>query len=117
VGLRDLLKRRKGGAAGGDRLVLDQLRRAGADLSQPREVLHYAYASTRDGADALAAAVRGDGYDVEVRDSATGGPRPWLVLATAQRVVDEQTAEAATRRFTELAGEHGAEYDGWEASV
>jgi hypothetical protein len=52
-----------------------------------------------------------------VRDSATGGPRPWLVLATAHRVVDEQTAEAATRRFTELAGEHGAEYDGWEASV
>jgi Regulator of ribonuclease activity B len=114
-----LLRRRKDGAAGGggDRLVLDQLRQAGADLSQPREVLHYLYAPTREDADALAAAVRAEGYEVEVRDSATGGPRPWLVLATAHRVVAEETAEAATSRFSELAAEHGAEYDGWEAAV
>ena len=72
-----------------DTLTLEALQRNGADLSQPRHVLHSMYFPTREAANSAGDALRADG---------------WIV------VVDRA-------RFTALARAGGGEYDGWEASA
>ncbi len=97
-------------------MILDMLRMQGADLSQPREVLHYSYFADQAAADAAAAQEREAGYEVRVEPSAAGDGK-WVALATAQRVVDETTVDGTRTWFEQIAEEHGGEYDGWEAAA
>ena len=48
-------------AAEGDRLIVEQLRSLGADLSKPREVLHYVYLPSQDAAQAAGPRAAGEG--------------------------------------------------------
>jgi hypothetical protein len=102
--------------AEGDRLILDMLRLKGADLAQPREVLHYSYFADGAAAEAAAGTMREAGWEVTVAESAGGAGR-WLARATALRVVDESTVDPDRAWFEQLAEEHGGEYDGWEAAA
>jgi len=121
VGLRDLFRR--GGYSSpeeGDQLVLEQLRSAGADLTKPREVLHYLHARTREDAERAAPQVRAAGYEVELRepdpeDLATS--HPWIVIATTHAVVSSDSVAETRAFFERVAGEVDGEYDGWEAAV
>ncbi len=99
-----------------DRLILDMLRGQGADLSLPREVLHYTYFPRRDEAESAAAELRGAGWEVRVDESAAGDGK-WLALATAERIVDETTVDGVRAWFERFADEHGGEYDGWAAAA
>lgn len=102
----------------GDRLIVAQLRGMGADLSKPREVLHYLYVPSREAADAAGRDLELRGYAVDVRPAAgPTGPNPWLCLATIEDVVSVEWARAARESFTALASQHGGEYDGWEAAA
>jgi regulator of RNase E activity RraB len=101
----------------GDRLIVEQLRSMGADLSKPREVLHYLYLPSEEAARDIGSELEAQGYNVEVRPGAgPPGPNPWLCLATIQAVVSVESANASTRSFMQLATTHGGEYDGWEAA-
>jgi hypothetical protein len=101
----------------GDRLIIEQLRGMGADLSKPREVLHYLYVPTRVAAEAARDALAPEGYAVEVRPAAgPPGPNPWLCLATIEQVVSVDSARTSREAFTALATTHDGEYDGWEAA-
>jgi hypothetical protein len=119
MGLGRLFRRRPRSfstPAEGDRMILDMLRLQGADLSLPREVLHYSYFADEATANAAADAIRGAGYEVRVEPS-SAGDGTWLALATGERVVDETTVDGVRARFDQVAGEHGGEYDGWEAAA
>ncbi|MBD0337756.1 MAG: ribonuclease E inhibitor RraB [Thermoleophilia bacterium] len=123
MGLLDRLKRDQPPAEGtieADRVVLEQLSEAGADLSQPREVIHHVHLPSREAAEAFAPMVANLGYEPRVLDVASepaDDVRPWTVSATAQTVVTEENVAAARRAFTELAAEYGGAYDGWQATV
>jgi hypothetical protein len=109
-----------GSPADGDQLIVQQLRLLGADLSRPREVLHFVYFPTREDAEDAASELRGEGYTVEVEpsaDSDQGPPNPWLALARNETVVDEATVAALRPRFEALAAARSGEYDGWEAAA
>lgn len=100
-----------------DLLVLDQLMQAGADLKQPRHVLHYVYVKDAGAAADVRAAAFARGYAVELRapDDPAGD---WLVLSERHGVVtDPVTVRDTTDFFDQLAAAHGGDYDGWEASV
>ena len=102
----------------GDRLILDELRSLGADLSQPREVLHYLYVPTESAAAEASQEARDRGYTTEVRPAAEqAGPHPWLVLATKDEVLSVESARSSRETFSEIATTHGGEYDGWEAGA
>lgn len=106
--------------ADGDQLIVQQLRLLGADLSRPREVLHFVYFPTKEDADSAAKELRGEGYEVEVQPSAdadTQPPNPWLALARKDAVVDEGTVSVMRPRFEALAAARSGEYDGWEAAA
>ena len=102
----------------GDRLIIEQLRSMGANLSMPREVLHYLYVPTEAAAAEASQEARDQGYTTEVRPAAgPPGPNPWLVLATRDEVLSLEAARASREAFAALAATYKGEYDGWEAAA
>lgn len=101
-------------------LVLAQLRALGADLSKPRDVRHYLYFPEDARAQAAADELHELGYEVIVELTPGGAEtaqNPWCVIASAERVADEQTVPAETSRMSDVASRLAGEYDGWEAAL
>jgi hypothetical protein len=99
----------------GDGAVIEQLREAGADLAQPREVRYYLYLPTAADADAVAEAAQNGARSIQVEPAATGDD--WLVFIVETIVVDEATMSARRNEFHGLVDPHGGTYDGWEAAA
>lgn len=124
-----LFSPKKGGAAvigkyktpeDGDKMILEQLAKSGADLTQQREVLHYLYVPTQEASHRIASKLREEGYEVTERASADAAKKPlnpWLVLARKVTLVNSQTVEEMRVRFESLAKEANGDYDGWEAAA
>lgn len=110
-----LFRKKKPSPAAGDAAVIAALKKHGVDLTQRRSVQHYLYFPREDEAQAAAAQLRSDGFDVEVKPAALGSS--WLALATHNTVVDESTIAALRARFEALVTPTAGEYDGWEAAV
>lgn len=73
-------------AGSGDAEVIDQLRAAGADLTQARQVRYYLYLPSQEQAHEVVDCVADGNRGIEVAPAATG--RDWLVLVTEVVVVD-----------------------------
>jgi hypothetical protein len=104
----------------GDQQVLKQLRRLGANLSRPREIIHFLYFPTQVAAERASHHLRGEGYMIDVRPAANAAdnpPNPWLMEARVIAVVDESTVQPMRQKFEDLAESGGGEYDGWEAAA
>ena len=133
MGWRDLFKPKRrdededldepveGGPPGqADKRVLKQLRRLGANLSRPREVIHFLYFPTQVAAEQASHQLRGEGYMIDVRPAANAAenpPNPWVMEARNYVVVDESNVQAMRQKFEDLAEGGGGEYDGWEAAA
>jgi hypothetical protein len=103
-----------------DKRVLKQLRKARANLSRPREVVHFLYFPTQVAAERASHELRGEGYMIDVRPAANAAenpPNPWLMEARIFAVVDESTVQPMRARFEAVAAAGGGEYDGWEAAA
>jgi hypothetical protein len=103
------------GSLEGDRQVLDQLRKAGADLTRPTEVNFYLYFKDRQAADSAAAHASEGPLVAMVRRA--GDDSAWLCLVSGQMVPTEAAIHANAVRLLALAQAHGGDYDGWEAAV
>jgi regulator of RNase E activity RraB len=98
-----------------EELAVDELREAGADLSERRRVDHYLYFPTKMHADAAYEDVRRLGFEAAVElDRET---EDWLVLAAHQIVVSVPELARLRERFEALSATHGGEYDGWNIAV
>lgn len=101
-----------------DMLVLEQLVKAGADLTEPRHVIHFLYLPDRDRADLAAAVAAERSFEVGVREPIPNHPEQWTVVCERHDVVlRPETVRDTTDFFEALAEAHGGAYDGWEASV
>jgi regulator of RNase E activity RraB len=101
-----------------DLLVLDQLVKAGADMTAPRHVLYFLYLPDQERAAAAAAEAESKGFEAGVREPLSEYPDQWsLVCERHDYVLDLETVRVNTDAFEELAARHGGDYDGWEASV
>jgi len=103
-----------------DQAVLKELRKIGANLSKPREVIHFLYFPTQVAAEKASTQLRGEGYAIDVRPAANADenpPNPWLMEARVYAVVDETTVAPMRARFESLAEAGSGEYDGWEAAA
>ena len=99
-----------------DLLVLEQLVRAGADVTAPRHVLYYLYFD--GGAEAAAAASDAEalGFDVTLREPAGGDLDNWsLVCERHDYVLDLDVVRDNTDTFEAIAARHAGDFDGWEA--
>ena len=101
-----------------DLLVLEQLVKAGADVTQPRHVLHYLYFPDEDRAGLAAQEAASGGFEVSVREPLPQYPEQWTLVCERHDVVlQPETVRDTTDYFETLAESHGGDYDGWEASV
>lgn len=103
----------------GDALVIEQLVKVGADLTQAREVLHYLYAPTAEAARRAALGLQSKGFDVDQKEVPNDGAEasfPFLVVARNHMMVNTDSIAATRRRFESLAKETHGDYDGWEAA-
>ena len=98
-----------------DKLTLQQLGAAGANLAKPTDVVNYLYLPTEAPAQAAGVELRQAGFSVEVRPAATGSN--WLALARMDLVPSPENIKLLRERFEGLAAKFGGEYDGWEAAV
>ena len=118
MGFLDRLRKEPGmtDASDGDALILAQLRSAGADLTQPRHVVHYSYVPDERTAKAAASTIAEAGFETRVGEPLPGYDT-WSVIAEATTIVDETTVGPNRAWFQRIAAEHGGEYDGWEAAA
>jgi hypothetical protein len=101
-----------------DQLIVDELRGLGADLAQPREIVHYLYLPSEEAASTASQTLRDAGYAADVRFAAgPPGANPWLVLATKEEILSAESARAARDHVSSVAAAHGGDYDGWEAAA
>ncbi len=97
-----------------DERVLDHLAQLGCDATTPCLSSHFVYLPDRTGADATAAALRGDGWKTTV---VAGGEGTCLVVATQLGGLDSRGVRRTRKRLEALAAEHGGVYDGWQATA
>jgi hypothetical protein len=102
-------------APASDKQVLQQLRKAGADLTKATEVNYYLYFPDSVTASHAADSARAFGFDAEVRDGR--GRAEWLCLATKNMIPDTIAIFAATKELSDLTRSLHGEYDGWEAAL
>ena len=112
--LVDVNERSSGGVRYKDLAVIEQLVKNGADLSERRHVVYYSTPGHRLG--------RAMGDEAGAR----GSPSPSASRCPISRSVNHLRDRGGHSRdfviesddfFQSLADRHGAEYDGWEASV
>jgi hypothetical protein len=100
-----------------DLAVLGQLMKSGADLTQSRHVIFYSYAPSEPVAQAMAREAETKGFDAATREAPSQLPGQWSVISEIDAVTSPEFVRDADDFFQELADRHGAEYDGWEASL
>jgi hypothetical protein len=99
-----------------DLAVLDQLMKNGADLTESRHVIYYLYAPSEETAQTMRSEAETSGYEATVGDPLPD-PGLWGVICETHAVASPDFVREADDYFQALADRHGAEYDGWEASV
>ena len=99
-----------------DEAVIEQLRKAGSDLTQPTEVIHFVYLPDEEAARAFVREVEDRGFATTALEPDRDAP-VWSVQATHELVVSIESITEARERLTGAAERHGGFYDGWEAAV
>ncbi len=99
-----------------DEMVIDQLKKAGADLRQPRDTVHYLYFQSEAGANVAAEKLRARGLTANA-EPAAAGKDPWVVIANHDYVVNLDSIRDIRRVAEEAARAGGGDYDGWEAAA
>ena len=98
-----------------DRVVLQQLREAGSDLSKPHQLEFYLYFPTEEAAGKAAEKLETEEFEGEMRRAPD--LTRWMCLVHQQMVPELSKIAALKRRLAKLAQEFGGEYDGWETNI
>jgi hypothetical protein len=98
-----------------DSLALRELAGRGADLAQPRHIIHFLYFPAEESARAAADAIAESWAAAVEPPSETIAE--WCVRADGHRTVGPETVAAFRTWFEHIAAEYGGEYDGWEAAA
>ena len=98
-----------------DQQVLDQLKKAGSDLSKPHDIEFFLYFLTKESANSAAEEVEGEGATVKVERAADDSA--WLCFATKRMVPDHVELVRLRKKFNGIASRLEGEYDGWGTEV
>ena len=98
-----------------DQQVLDQLKKAGSDLSKPHNIEFFIYFPTEASANDAVKDIKVEVDNVKVQLGAD--KKNWLCFATKRMVPDHDKLVALRKRFNEIAHKGDGEYDGWGTEV
>jgi hypothetical protein len=98
-----------------DQQVLDQLKKAGSDLSKPHNIDFFLYFPKEALANEAAKDIEADVDTVKVELGAD--KQNWLCLGNKRIVPDHDKLVALRKRFNEVARKGNGLYDGWGTEV
>lgn len=98
-----------------DKVVIDQLQKAGSNLTKPHAIDFYLYFPDKPVALEAAAKMAKAGFQVKFGKAAKGDK--WLCIARKSLVPELPAIQEIGRNLTEMATSLKGEYDGWEAGV
>ena len=104
-----------GDEADGDRRVLEQLERAGADLTKETDVRWYVYFAEKRQVSQFNECVRGQGWTTSIELGAR--PGSWGCICSRDAVPSLATIAEMRSRLAACAEGLDADIDGWEAAV
>lgn len=102
-------------SADGDAETLDELARAGSDLTRPHRIEFFLFLPSREAADQVAAELRSEGFGVEVGQGEQSAD--WLCLATREMLPELAALRSWRERLTAMAESRQGVYDGWGTEV
>jgi hypothetical protein len=100
-----------------DLILMSEIAKRAADLSQPRHVLFYLYSDSREVGESIAAEARDRGFDAKVRDPIPESGESWSIVCETNTVLTPDFVRDSVDFFESLADRHRSEYDGWEAAA
>ena len=98
-----------------DQLVLEHLRKAGSDLTQPHRPEFFLYLPNEPAARAVAQRFQQEGFGSDV--SLAPERTDWACVLTKPMVLTLSELTQLRKEFNEVAGAYGGEYDGWGTEV
>jgi hypothetical protein len=98
-----------------DARLIDQLRKRGSDPFKPHDVDFFFAFPSVDGAERLAAQLRSEGFDADVRDTPENGDLRYSLHAHKSMQLTVPDMQELSRRLTDAATQRGGRYDGWAA--
>jgi hypothetical protein len=98
-----------------DQQVLDQLKKAGSDLSKPHKIDFFIYFPSEASAKEGAKDIKLEVDDLKVRPGADGSN--WLCFATKRMVPNHAELVRLRKKFNEITKKYDGEYDGWETET
>ena len=118
LGLFLMLRGRSGEAAARDtdpdQATLDELARAGSDLTRPHEVEFFLHLPDAAAAEAVKQQLAGEGFRVEIRADTPGD---WLCLATREMTPTLDELRRLRSHLALVAEARDGAYDGWGTTV
>lgn len=101
-----------------DERLIDRLRKSGSDPFQPHEVDFFMAMPSEEAGRAVAVLLEAEGYRVDVHPAPDNpGDHPFSLHATKSMRLSVPGMKELTKRFQEIAKQHGGHYDGWSAAV
>ena len=101
-----------------DRQLLDELKKVGADLAEPRDTRFFLYFSSEDDAGAAVEAVEELDFAVDLEPRHDGGhDERWRLVAWRDMVVSEPEIARVRKQLGDIAVRHWGTLGGWEAAV
>jgi regulator of RNase E activity RraB len=101
--------------ADGDAETLEQLARAGSDLSRPHKIEFFLFLPTQEAAEAVAGELQQEGFSVAV--SPGEASTDWLCLATREMLPELAALRSWRGRLAAMAESRQGAYDGWGTEV
>ena len=98
-----------------DGQVIEQLKKAGSNLSKPHDAEFFLYFPTKEAADRVAENLKSSGFGTTVRAVAKGPE--WLLLATKAIIPTEAEMVRLRTELSALSEKEQGSYDGWGTPV
>ncbi|MBM4191775.1 MAG: ribonuclease E inhibitor RraB [Gammaproteobacteria bacterium] len=96
-----------------DSRMIERLRRSGVDPFKPVDIDFFLAVPSRDKAETIAARLRAEGFETDIRELPDSLDQSWSVHALKSMSLNVQGVREATARLRQLADEVGGRYDGW----
>lgn len=94
-----------------DGQVIQQLKKAGSNISKPHDMEFFFYFPTLEAAEKIATTLKLEGFIAVAQQAAKGDD--FVVLATKSMVPSDVELTALRQKFNAMSANEKGEYDGW----
>jgi Regulator of ribonuclease activity B len=98
-----------------DGQVIQQLKKAGSNISKPHDIEFFFYFPTLKAAEKIAAILKSEGFNAKAEPAAKGND--FIVLATKTLVPSDVELTALRQKFDAMSVVENGDYDGWGSPV